>query len=241
MKKNILRPIIILLLATITTSCGVGMFHRINGDKNVVRKDRKLNNDFRAIKVSSGLALYITQGNKTSLSIEADENLHSIILTEVKNGELHIYTEKSIWRAKARKIHVTVKNLEELEVNSGSDAFTENILVTANFNINVSSGAHAKIAVNATNIAARASSGAKLKIMGATENHTVSASSGSTIYAYELKSKKATVKSSSGGNISVFASETLDAKASSGGDIVCRGNPKTITKKTSSGGRISAQ
>ena len=241
MKTTILKLVIIIFLATITTSCGVDMFNKVDGNRNVVIKDRKLNTNFTAIKVSSGLDLYITQGDENSLTVEADENLHDIILTEVENGRLRIYTKKGIWRAKARKIHVTVKNLEELEASSGSDVYSENTILTNTFKVNVSSGADVKIKVNAESVNSTTSSGSDLKIMGTTENHTANASSGSSIDAYNLTSKNVTVNVNSGADINIFASENLNANANSGGDIDYRGNPKVLNKKSSSGGSISAK
>ena len=47
--------------------------------------------------------------------------------------------------------------------------------------------------------------------------------------------------STSGADINVYASESLNAKATSGGDVDFRGNPKNVDKKESSGGDISAK
>jgi len=105
--------------------------------------------------------------------------------------------------------------------------------------VSVSSGADARITVVAESVASSASSGADLRISGKTESHTSKATSGSSIRAYELKSTTTIVRASSGAGIDIHASKEIDAKASSGGDIDYRGNPKRINKKTSSGGSVS--
>ena len=239
MKTISLKLTVILFTAIFISSCGVDMFNRIDGNRNVVTKKRKLNDEFTAVKVSTGIDLYITQGNRTSLTVEADENLHDIIMTEVENGLLKIYSEKNIWRAKARKVYLTVTTLEELTATSGSDVYTENTITANDFKVSVSSGADARISVQAGSVTSSASSGSDLKITGESENHMSKATSGSSINAFGLESKNVTVKVSSGADINVFASESIDAKASSGGDIDYRGNPKKINKKTSSGGSVS--
>lgn len=239
MKTTIKKLSVILFLSVFVSSCGIDMFNRIDGNKNVVTKKRKLNDDFTLVKVSSGLDLYISQGDRYSLTVEADENLHDIIITEVENGRLKIYTEKNIWRAKARKIYLTVKDIEELKATSGSDVYSENTLKVRDFELSVSSGADANIKVDADTITTSASSGADLRISGEANAHFSSASSGSSINAYSLKSKRVTVKVSSGADINIYASESLNARATSGGDIDYRGNPETVNKKTSSGGSVS--
>ena len=215
------------------------MFNRVDGNRHVVTQKRKISEDFTRVKVSSGIDLYIKQGERNTLRVEADENLHDIIITEVKNGRLRIYSEKNIWRAKAKKVYLTVTDIDELKATSGSDAYSENTLRVQDFELSVSSGADANITVEADNLTTSASSGADLRVAGKANRHYSNASSGSSIKAYSLKSKDVTVKVSSGADINIYASESINARASSGGDIDYRGNPETVNKKTSSGGSVS--
>lgn len=239
MKTTIKKLSVLLFLSVFLSSCGIDMFNRVDGNRNVITQKRKIHEDFTKVKVSTGLDLYIRQGDKVSLTVEADENLHDIIITEVDNGRLKIYSEKNIWRAKARKIYLTVTDIEELKATSGSDAYSENTLKVKDFELSVSSGADANITVDADNITTSASSGADLRVSGKANTHYSSASSGSSISAYGLKSRDVTVKVSSGADINIYASESINARASSGGDIDYRGNPENVNKKTSSGGSVS--
>lgn len=239
MKLKLHKIAVALFITTVLTSCGADIFNRVNGNGNVITEKRKINTDFTSVKVTSGIDLYITQGTKVSLTVEADENLQDLITTKVDNGQLKIYTEKNIWRSKARKVHLTITNIEELVATSGSDAYTENTLKATNFKISTTSGADAKISINATTVNSSATSGSDLIISGKTENHTSKATSGSSIKSYKLESKNTTARATSGADIDIYASEYLDAKATSGGDIDYKGNPKKMNTKTSSGGSIS--
>ncbi len=241
MKTTISKLTIILFLATIVTSCGVDMFNKVDGDRNVVSKDRKINDDFTNVKVSNGIDLYIKQGKKASLTVEADENLHDIIVTEVQGGTLKIYTEKNIWRAKARKVYLTVTTLEELKATSGSDVYSESVIKVKDLELSTSSGADMRIEIDADNVKTHSSSGSDLRVSGKANSHYSSASSGSSIKAYSLESKDVTAKVSSGADISVYATESINAKASSGGDIRYKGNPEKVSKRTSSGGGVSSR
>ena len=241
MKKIISKLTVVLFASFLFTSCAIDMFDRVNGNKNVITQDRKISDDFTSIKISRGLDLYVTQSNDVSLTVEADENLHEIIITEVENGVLKIYSDKNIWRAKAKKVHVSVKDLEELKATSGSHVYTENTLKVNTLAVSATSGAGVKISVDAESIETNATSGSNVRIMGTTTDHTSKATSGASIKAYELESKNTNVKATSGANIDVHASEKIEAKASSGGDIDFKGNPKQINKKSSSGGSVSAK
>jgi hypothetical protein len=231
----------LLFVATLFSSCAVDMFNRVNGNRNVVTEDRSTKEDFTKIKVSTGLDLYISQGSKNQITVEADENLQDIIRTEVKDGVLRIYSEKNIWRAKARKVYVTVETLEALTATSGSDVYTNEALEVNNLNISATSGADIHVSVDANTIETTATSGSNIEVFGASNNHISKATSGASIDAYQLRSKNVTVKVTSGANINVYASESIDAKATSGGDIDFKGSPKKVNKKTSSGGSVSAK
>jgi len=241
MKTIVSKLTIVVVTAIVFTSCAVDMFNKVDGNRNVVSQDRKINTDFTSIKVSTGIDLYIAQSNNVSLRVEADENLHDIIITEVSNGVLKVYSEKNIWRAKARKVYVAVKDLEELKATSGSDVYSENTLRVSNFKVTTTSGADARIMVDTENLETSATSGSDLKITGKTVNHTSKATSGSSINAYELKSENVIVRATSGADINIYASKSIDARATSAGDIDFKGNPRQVNKKSNSGGSVSAQ
>ena len=217
------------------------MFNRIDGDRNVVSKERKIGEDFSRVKVSSGIDLYIKQGNKTELTVEADENLHDYIITEVRGDQLKIYVDGNIWRAKARKVYLTVISIEELKATSGSDVFSQGVIKAKDLDLSTSSGADMRIEIDAYNVTTHSSSGSDLRVSGKANTHETSASSGSSINAYGLESKEVTAKVSSGADIGVFASESINARASSGGDIRYKGNPEKVNKKTSSGGGVRSR
>jgi hypothetical protein len=241
MKTTTTKILIVLFFATLLSSCNVNLFNRVNGNRNVTREDRTTKEAFTKVRVSTGLDLYISQGSKNKITVEADENLQEIIITEVLNGELKIYAEKNIWRAKARKIHVTIDNLEALSATSGADVYAKEPIKVTNLKINATSGADIKISVDADSVETNATSGSDIEISGITNNYFSNATSGASIDGYELKSENATVNVTSGANINVFASESINAKATSGGNIDFKGNPKKVDKKSNSGGSISAQ
>lgn len=239
MKKINIQFLAILFIAAIFTSCGSNMFNGVVGNRNIVTIERTIKADFTGIKVSTGIDLFIRQGSTNAITVEADENLHDLIITEVKEGILKIYTDKNIWKSKARKVYVTIENLTLLKASSGSNVKSESVINTNEIYIDASSGASIDIEVVAKSAVTEASSGSDVKIKGTTINHTARASSGSSINAYKLKSTNANASASSGASINIYASKNMDAKASSGGAIDYTGNPARINKEASSGGSIS--
>ncbi len=238
--KNVTIKIIATLFASaILTSCNIDIFSRVSGNGNVVTIDRRISDDFSEIKVSRGINLFITQGQYNKITIEADENLHDIIITEVKNNTLKIYSKKNIWKAEAKKVYVTFKEVIGLKASSGSSIYGNETIETDDISIEASSGADIKINLESNNTEIESSSGASIKITGKSTSYDVSSSSGSDADVKKLEGKYVKAKASSGASIKVYASEEIEAKASSGGSIIFSGDPKSVNKKSSSGGSVS--
>ena len=236
--KTIKKLTILLFVSVIFTSCSINIFDRIEGNRNVISEKRKIENDFSRVKVSSGIDLFIKQGSKVSLTVEADENLHDYIITEVDGDQLKIYVDGNIWRAKARKVYLTVTNIDDLRATSGSDVVSEGVIKSKDLRLSTSSGADMNVEIDAENVSTSSSSGSDLRVKGRSTNHESKATSGSSINAYGLESKNVTASVSSGADIGVFATESIDARASSGGDIRYKGSPERVNKKSSSGGGV---
>ena len=180
MKQTIVKYTAILFLATLS-SCGIDMFNRIEGNNNVISINRDINQDFTKVRVSTGIELIIDQGSEVSLTVEADENLHDIIITEVEDGKLKIYTEKNIWKSASKKVYLTVNTLEELKASSGSNVTTSNVLKATDLNVGSSSGASLTIEVTAVNLTSSTSSGASANIDVNANSVVSSSSSGSNM------------------------------------------------------------
>ncbi|GKT30909.1 hypothetical protein ADUPG1_001747, partial [Aduncisulcus paluster] len=152
---------------------------------------------FSKISASSGIDVYIVQGDKESVTVEADENLLELIVTRVKGDKLIIKTEESIRRAKKLNVYVTLVMVDEISVSSGSDLESRSLIKAGTLDISVSS-----------------------------------ASSGSDLKASDLKALECKAKASSGGDVSVYAVESIEAHASSGGDVSYYGNGSFADKST---------
>ena len=118
-----------------------------------------ISSDFEAISVSNGIDVYLTMGSSTSLSLEADENLHDIIQTEVEDGVLRIYADQNIWSAKRKRIYLSAQDINEIRTTSGAELITENTLKSDELNTSVTSGAQVRMTVDVDNLSCSTTSG----------------------------------------------------------------------------------
>jgi hypothetical protein len=225
-----------LMLLFSTASC---FFDGVKGSNNVVSEERAIISNFETIKVHQGISVYLSQGNKTELRVEADDNIIDLLITEVKDNELNIYFEKNVYKAKARNVYLTTSEISKIITSSGAMVKSDSSIQTPTITAEASSGSSIKIDVNTNEVISESSSGAIINLSGNTTSLTVNSNSGSSINASKLACQNATASANSGARISLNVNEELTANANSGGSISFDGNPTQINKSTSSGGSVS--
>jgi len=231
------------LLFTLVLSiiAGFGIAADGNSDKTEIRTV----SNFKAVKVSTGIDLYIKIGTIEEVKIIADDEIIDDLITEVKDGTLKIYMKQSNswfnWNSgnQTRKAYVTVKELQEIQASSGSDVNSENTLSGENLKVIASSGSDVTLDIHYKNFSLDTSSGSDAKISGKSKNFKAEASSGSNIKAQDLESVICKVSVSSGSDATVNVTDELYAKASSGADVRYYGNPQVKDIDESSGGDVS--
>ena len=216
MKKLTFLSIVIFLSLQ---SCIIdGWDQGISGNGNVLEETRDISG-FTGVKVSSGIDVYLSQGNSFEVRVEADENLQEVIVTEKEGNILIVKTERvSIRNAKSKKVHVTLPDLKEIKISSAGDL---------------------RLEVDAQRIDLDISSSGDADIDGTADEFNVSLSSAGDLNAFDLIAANVDVDVSSAGNASVHATDEISMNASSAGNINYRGDARVIHSQSSSAGNIS--
>ncbi|MFT6842708.1 MAG: hypothetical protein ACJAZK_000622 [Psychroserpens sp.] len=232
-----------ILLSLLFVSCNfdINLDSGVRGNGIVSTVERTLDADFNQIEVSRGLDVYLTQSDTPSLKVQADENLHEIIITKIENGILKIYAEDNIRKSESKKIMVNITTLNSLSATSGSDVFSTNTIKAETIKLITTSGADIEINLDAQHAILASTSGSDIKVKGATNTLSASATSGSDIDAEDLISQICTASVTSGADISVYVKEKITASATSGGDIKYYGNPKNTSISDAVSGSVRKQ
>jgi hypothetical protein len=235
--KN-LKCFLVIILTLGITACAYGQIRRtVYGNNQVVKKERDAGN-FSGLRVSSGIDVYLKQTGDESIVVEADENLHDYILTEIRDGILNVYTEANIREAEMKRVYVTMKDINSLKTTSAGDIIGETPVKTEKLELSASSAGDIKLVVYAKVIEANISSSGDVTLTGEVDILDASLSSAGDLNAFGLDVREAEVSASSAGDADISVSERLRARASSAGDINYRGNPKYIDAHSSSAGGI---
>lgn len=235
--KNLRIIAAALFLLSVPGIAGAQRWESVRGDHHVVSKDRNVES-FTGLKVSSGIDVYLTQGSKTSVALEADENLHEYIVTEVRNGILNIYTEANIRDAERKRAYVTMKEINSIRTTSAGDVVGETPIKSDRLELSATSAGNINLEVTANEIHIDISSSGDITLNGQTGTLEADLSSAGDLKAYNLQSKEADISVSSAGSADINVTDKITARASSAGDINYRGNPKYVDAHSSSAGGI---
>jgi hypothetical protein len=235
--KN-LKYLTLIFICLAITACADGQIRRtVYGNHNVIKKERTAGS-FTGIRVGTAIDVYLTQGDKMSLVVEADENLHEYIVTEVKDDVLHIYFDANVRDAETKRVYITMKEINSVSTSSAGDILGETPIKTDNFRVSASSAGDIKLEVYAKDIEADASSSGDITLIGEAETLKADLSSAGDLNAYDLKVKEADLSVSSAGDADIFVTERLIARASSAGDVNYKGDPKYVDAHSSSAGGV---
>lgn len=236
-----MKPINLILIsitALILSSCNFNINTGEEGNGNVVTQERNVSEDFKEVRGSAGLDVYLTQGNENKIVVEADENLLQYISTDITNGKLHVKTSTNIGRSKAKKVYVTFVELKSIEASSGADVIGNSVIKSKNLSLRGSSGADLTVEIFSQELTVKSSSGSEIEISGKSSSLKADASSGSEINAKDLLVVNCNAEASSGAEVTVNVNKILETHVSSGGNVNYYGNPTSVNSNSSHSGNV---
>ncbi|MBO0937026.1 DUF2807 domain-containing protein [Fibrella sp. HMF5335] len=200
---------------------------------------------FSTLKVSSGVQVFLTQGDTESVRIESRGFTKEDIIAEVDGGELKLSIRLQGWLGRDRadrntsryvKAYLTAKHLTDITVASGAQLTGEGTFKADRLAIHSKSGAEITLDVAATDVELSAGAGATANVAGSATTVAASASGGATVRANDLKTNTCQAEASSGATVRVYADNEFFLKASTGGTISHSGPGRIVSRKTSLGG-----
>ncbi len=201
----------------------------------VVKRDRQVS-DFTGIEVGGAFNVILKQGSTHHLVVEAQEDLHDKITTEVRGEVLHIELEGN-WKGRNHQkitIWVDFVDLNYLKISGAADIMAEGPVKAGNLQLLISGAGEAEFELKAETLEVDVSGAADLDLRGTVISQNITTSGASDYHAGELKCDQVKAKASGAGSITVQASQEIEAQASGAGSIKYYGKPD-IQKTSSSG------
>jgi hypothetical protein len=196
---------------------------------------------FNAVAVSSGIDLFVRQGEPFRVEVAAADGHLDEIVTEVVGGNLEIRRKRPPgfldWGDRGT-VSVVLPTLVGLTASGGSDVQAEGTVSGDALTVVASGGSDVTIAVAVSQLNVTVSGGSDVQLSGTASSAHVQSSGGSDLNASRLTANAAEVESSGGSDLSIAVRDAIVANASGGSDISYTGKPTTVRVNASGGGDI---
>lgn len=185
-----MKKLYFLLIALVITSVALGQKkEKIKGSK-IVTVTQKEVEPFENLEIEDNLEIFIIKGDKQSIEIEADDNLHDILKYEMVGSSLRLSSTKEVTGAKKFSVRVTYTDIlklitvkQEAQLNSLADLQLDEITIknydysksylnvkSTHFTLLMNDKSKAELNIKSESATLELSKNAELKALVATQN-----------------------------------------------------------------------
>jgi hypothetical protein len=197
---------------------------------------------FHGVEVSGGIDLYLSSGPESVAVSASSSKVRDHIVTEVKNGILHIHLEND-WHSgfgnSKMKAYVSISKLNYLETSGGGDISFENQITTDDLRLNLSGGGDLKGKLTASRLDINQSGGSSVDLSGSVGTLNLESSGGGSLKGFGLVTDFTTINASGGSDTELTVNKDLKVYSSGGCDVKYKGLAKISTIQTSGGGSVT--
>jgi hypothetical protein len=211
----------------------------VRGSGEVITEERQVA-EFKTIKLKGIGRVVLAQGQQHSVTIRTDDNILPRIETYVQNDELIISEQNYDLRPTILEFNIVVANLKGIAVSGSGEVIGKNRFMSEDFYANISGAGDMALELDVTDLETKISGSGSLNLSGRANRHDAKISGSGKINAFDMHTKRVSLKVSGSGNCKVNATETLYAKISGSGDVFYKGHPH-ITSKISGSGSLESR
>jgi hypothetical protein len=190
----------------------------LEGNGNLVTREVAISS-FEALKASGVYELKLSQGNKESVKIEADENLQDLFQVRNEGSKLVIDMKKmenTNLRSKNKmRVHITFKNLKDIELSTVGNVISDEQLTFDDLQIKNKSVGNVDLKLTANKIDINNKSVGNFILSGKADNAEVKNSAVGSLEAGSFIVQSMNIENSGIGNAEVHAAKNLKVKDNS--------------------------
>ncbi len=200
---------------------------RVVGSGRLVDQPRAVAG-FHAVRVSGPIDVLIQQGERESVSVQADDNLQALIDTTVRDGMLDIGLNKgAVFRTESKLVaQVRVQSLDQLVVTGSGDVRIAH-LKTGEFKVSIVGSSNVSVdRLEAEIVAVSIKGSGDFRAAGRAPTQGYSIAGSGDVRAADLVGEQVAIKIAGSGNGQVHARGALSVSISGSGDVRYRGQPQ---------------
>ena len=207
-------------------------------DNNWISKEYSINN-FSSIYLEGGYKVYLSQGDKASLTVKTtNENMFDVLEVSNRGDELSLVMNRDYLSYRRIRLYITVKDLDQVKAEGGLSLESDGYLDLKDIKLHVQGGAKVDLKMKAREVDVIGEGGVLVSLSGVANELSVILSGAGHVDADDLKAEDVHIEIEGVGTASVYATEDLYTKIEGVGKVWYKGNP-SITKDIEGLGSVS--
>lgn len=211
-----------------------------DSDTPMIDEARNLD-EFQSIDVSGNFKVSLKQDSVQNITVTGPGEYMPRFVTRVDNGKLYIYSSGLFLKQRVN-IAISAKSIEAIRAKGACEVESESTLTAPDFNLDLIGASQARLNLNVDGqIDVDLTGASQANLSGTCDKLRYKGVGASQLRAFDLTARHADVDVVGASHADVFATETLYANAVGASHVDCKGNPKTIKKKSHIGSEISVE
>lgn len=209
----------------------------VRGSGNLSKEERDLG-EFTAVEASGSMDVYITKGNTSHATIEAEDNILPLIELIEEAGRLEVRFKRNVHinTRKQVKIYLTTAKLVSVGLSGSGDVEIQSHFETpVPVQLSLSGSGNFSGSFSAPQVSLDLAGSGDFKIKGETRDLKVSIAGNGDADLNDLMAETAEINIAGSGDVNLHASKSIDANIVGSGDIHYKGDPTVKISKVGSG------
>lgn len=198
--------------------------------------------DFSGLKVVGNIDVELIKSDQNKADVKViTGNIDALAFTVNEEGELRVgfvLAKKQEFSNNKAKVKLYYRELSSVKAIASAKIISKSAIVTNDLKVISSADSFVSLLLKVDNLDANVNAGSTIILSGDAHNMNAKATSGSHFKAGQLYSNNVNAKALSGADMVVYSSESISAKANSGGNISYKGSPSKEDINDSVSGRI---
>lgn len=229
MKLGIIA-ILLLAVALFLSSCACD-----DGSGNVIQEKKTLP-PFKSIDLRWMGDVYLTQGDKQGLLVEAEDNIMDLLEIYVSGDELIIDKRVGCFRpTEPIKYYISVKDIKDITISGSGNVIGQSRIVADSLDIIITGSGDIDMELIAESLKTIVEGSGDVRLSGGAGLHEYLLEGSGNLEAFDFRTDSTSVNIEGSGNSEVFANENLDIIISGSGDVSYKGDAVVSQSVTGSG------
>jgi len=216
-------PFLIITIQSCKTGC-------IEGSGKGATDKRKVA-EFTKLDVSGSFNVTLVQDSSNSVTINADDNIISIVKTDISGDKLKISTDnKNICSSKEIAITIGVRNLTAIAASGAVEIASNGRLNLGDLDLNLSGATKINLDLAASNMETKGSGISEITLKGQASSHVIELSGSGNMHAFDFVVGNYSLETSGQSDCEINVLTELNIHSTGASDIKYKGSPAKINK-----------